>query len=62
MKKMLLGVVILDILLIVFMVHSILGLIKDTEDIVIFAGGAVFAWFLHTNLRIAKKIAKLWLE
>lgn len=62
MKKMLLGVVIVDILLIAVMAHGVLGLIKNTEDMVIFAGGAVFAWFLHTNLKIVKKIGKLWQE
>ena len=62
MKKMLLGVVILDILLIAFMAYSLLGLIKNTGDMVIFTGGVVFAWFLHTNLRIVKKIVKLWTE
>jgi len=62
MKKMLLGVVLLDILLIAFMAYSLLGLIKNTGDMVIFAGGVVFAWFLHTNLRIVKKIVKLWTE
>ncbi len=62
MKKMLLGVVVLDILLIAFMAYSLLGLIKNTGDMVIFAGGVVFAWFLHTNLRIVKKIVKLWTE